>query len=120
MVNKPATAHARSNQPGAPLSRDDSAEVMKMPDPIIEPITIMVGSIGPSSEQDRTRMNARQVETARPRAEEISAGAWGRARLHVRSCSSHSRALRCADCYAFAFQLGSQFTGKLDRAGVSP
>src|SRR2546429_4708212 len=52
IVNKPATAHPRSNQPGAPLSRDDSAEVMKMPEPIIEPITIMVASIGPSA---RTR-----------------------------------------------------------------
>src|SRR5256885_1221897 len=52
IVNKPATAHPRSNQPGAPLSRDDSAEVMKMPEPIIDPITIMVASIGPSA---RTR-----------------------------------------------------------------
>src|SRR5207249_3865901 len=49
IVNNPATAHARSNQPGAPLSRDDSAEVMKMPEPIIEPITIIVASIGPSA-----------------------------------------------------------------------
>src|SRR4029453_8663225 len=48
IVNKPAIAHARSNQPGAPLSRDDSAEVIKIPEPIIEPITIMVASIGPS------------------------------------------------------------------------
>src|SRR5204862_7207579 len=48
-VNKPATAHARRSQPGAPLNRDDSAEVIKMPDPIIEPITIIVASIGPSA-----------------------------------------------------------------------
>src|SRR5207249_1470625 len=47
MVSKPATAHASSSQPGAPLNRDDSAEVIKMPDPIIEPITIIVASIGP-------------------------------------------------------------------------
>ena len=33
--------------PGAPVSRADSAEVMKMPDPIIEPTTIMVASSGP-------------------------------------------------------------------------
>ncbi|HEY5992510.1 MAG TPA: hypothetical protein VIU10_08015, partial [Candidatus Udaeobacter sp.] len=31
MVSKPAIAHASSSQPGAPLSRDDSAEVIKMP-----------------------------------------------------------------------------------------
>src|SRR4030095_17248575 len=49
IVSRPATAHARSNQPGAPLSRDDSAEVIKIPEPIMEPITIMVASIGPSA-----------------------------------------------------------------------
>src|ERR1700756_5316149 len=52
IVSSPATAQARSNQPGAPLSRDDSAEVIKIPEPIIEPITIMVASTGPSA---RTR-----------------------------------------------------------------
>src|SRR2546430_15745457 len=49
IVCNPATATARSNQPGAPLSRDDSADVIKIPEPIIEPITIMVASIGPSA-----------------------------------------------------------------------
>jgi hypothetical protein len=49
MVSKPATAHASSSQPGAPLNRDVSAEVIKMPDPIIDPITIIVASIGPSA-----------------------------------------------------------------------
>ena len=53
MVSKPATAQASSSQPGAPLNRDDSAEVMKMPDPIMEPITIIVASIGPNA---RTRL----------------------------------------------------------------
>src|SRR5213080_3344816 len=52
IVSKPATAHASRSHPGAPLNRDDSAEVIKMPDPIIEPITIIVASIGPSA---RTR-----------------------------------------------------------------
>src|SRR5262249_11392818 len=54
MVSKPATAHASTSQPGAPLNRDDSAEVMKMPEPIIEPMTIIVASIGPSA---RTRLD---------------------------------------------------------------
>src|SRR5713226_10657561 len=52
IVSKPATAHASSNHPGAPINRDDSADVIKMPEPIIEPITIMVASIGPRA---RTR-----------------------------------------------------------------
>src|SRR5204863_1652988 len=70
MVNKPATAHARSSQPGAPLSRDDSAEVMKIPEPIIEPITIIVASIGPSA---RTRPG--------PRGDDPP---WGRTRCALR------------------------------------
>src|SRR5215471_8187385 len=48
-VMSPATAHAASNQPAVPTSRADSAEVMKMPEPIIEPTTIIVASIVPSS-----------------------------------------------------------------------
>jgi hypothetical protein len=44
MVSTPASAHATSSQPGEPTSRDDSAEVMKIPDPIIEPTTIIVAS----------------------------------------------------------------------------
>src|SRR5881396_2456078 len=47
MVSSPATAQASSSQPGAPINRADSADVMKIPDPIIEPTTIMVASIGP-------------------------------------------------------------------------
>src|SRR5882762_8944769 len=86
MVNRPATAHARSNQPGAPLSRDDSAEVIKIPEPIIEPITIIVASIGPSARTrlvwtlvpTETRLSMLslivELETARPRAEEILFG----------------------------------------------
>src|SRR4029079_17735285 len=53
IVSKPASAHASKSQPGAPLNRDDSAETMKMPDPIIEPMTIIVASSGPSA---RTRL----------------------------------------------------------------
>src|SRR5919206_665243 len=44
IVSTPASAHATSSQPGEPTSRDDSAEVMKIPDPIIEPTTIIVAS----------------------------------------------------------------------------
>src|SRR5437899_6336213 len=48
IVSKPATVHASSNHPGAPLKREVSAEVIKIPDPIIDPMTIMVASMGPS------------------------------------------------------------------------
>src|SRR5437870_7559403 len=47
IVITPASAQATNNQPGEPTSRDDSAEVMKMPDPIIDPITIIVPSVKP-------------------------------------------------------------------------
>src|SRR6185503_3822389 len=44
MVSTPASAHAASNQPGEPTRRDDSADAMKIPEPIIEPTTIVVAS----------------------------------------------------------------------------
>src|SRR5215210_7655145 len=47
IVKTPASVQARSSQPGAPTSLDDSADVMKMPEPIIEPTTIIVASIRP-------------------------------------------------------------------------
>src|SRR6266566_7667333 len=47
IVRTPASAHATSNQPGDPINREDSAEVIKMPEPIMEPTTIMLASITP-------------------------------------------------------------------------
>src|SRR2546423_6001218 len=47
IVITPATAQARISQPGAPVRRDDSADVRKIPEPIIEPTTIIVASSGP-------------------------------------------------------------------------
>src|SRR5215211_7797747 len=44
IVSTPASAQAISNQPGEPTSRDDSADTMKIPEPIIEPTTIIVAS----------------------------------------------------------------------------
>src|SRR6185369_702446 len=47
IVSTPASAQAASSQPGEPTRRDDSAEVIKIPEPIIEPTTIMVASSRP-------------------------------------------------------------------------
>src|SRR5207244_1224933 len=47
-VISPESPQAASSQPGDPTSRADSAEVMKIPDPIIDPITIIVASVSPS------------------------------------------------------------------------
>ena len=47
-----ANAQATSNHPGEPTSFEDSAETRKIPDPIIDPTTIMVASIRP---RPRTR-----------------------------------------------------------------
>src|SRR5215212_12033630 len=44
IVSTPASPHAANSQPGEPTSRDDSAEVIKIPEPIIEPTTIIVAS----------------------------------------------------------------------------
>src|SRR3954471_22793350 len=48
-VISPARAQARRSPPGAPTSRADSADVMKMPEPIIAPMTSMVASSTPRS-----------------------------------------------------------------------
>src|ERR671939_432200 len=44
IVRTPARAQAAITQPGEPTNRDDSAETIKIPDPIIEPTTITVAS----------------------------------------------------------------------------
>jgi hypothetical protein len=44
IVSTPASAHAANSQPGEPTNRADSAEVMKIPEPIIDPTTIIVAS----------------------------------------------------------------------------
>src|SRR6266404_5605621 len=44
IVSTPARAHAAKSHPGAPTSAADFAETMKMPEPIIDPITIIVAS----------------------------------------------------------------------------
>src|SRR5215510_1755052 len=44
IVSTPASAQAISSHPGEPTNRDDSADVIKIPEPIIDPTTIMVAS----------------------------------------------------------------------------
>src|SRR5438094_4434347 len=44
IVMTPAMAQAANSQPGDPTIVIDFADTMKMPDPIIDPITIMVAS----------------------------------------------------------------------------
>src|SRR5688500_9088411 len=46
MVSTPARAQAASNHPGAPTNLADSADVIKMPETIIDPTTIIVASSG--------------------------------------------------------------------------
>src|SRR4051794_29417972 len=48
-VINPESSQATSSQPGAPTSRDDSAETMKIPEPIMAPMTSMVASRTPRS-----------------------------------------------------------------------
>ncbi len=47
MVSAPVTSHTTNSQPAEPTWREMSAETMKMPEPIIEPATIMVESSRP-------------------------------------------------------------------------
>jgi hypothetical protein len=55
-VMTPAISHDISIQPGPPTVRAMSALTMKMPDPIMDPITIIVESSSLSS-----RLNSRAV-----------------------------------------------------------
>ena len=48
MVMNPVTSHAPISSAGEFTSREISAETMKMPEPIIEPITSMVALVSPS------------------------------------------------------------------------
>src|ERR1700729_3868452 len=47
MVITAVTSHAAISRAGEPSDRDISAETMKMPDPIIEPVTIAVAENSP-------------------------------------------------------------------------
>src|SRR5208283_318353 len=47
MVKRPVIAHAPISRAGDCVSRAISAETMKMPEPIIEPITSMVALVRP-------------------------------------------------------------------------
>jgi hypothetical protein len=49
IVSSPVTTQVSSSQPAEPVVRAISAETMKMPEPIIEPATIIVESSRPSS-----------------------------------------------------------------------
>jgi len=47
MVRKPVTSHAPISSAGELVSREISAETIKMPEPIMEPITSMVALVRP-------------------------------------------------------------------------
>src|SRR5438132_7573521 len=61
IVSTPVTSHAHSNHPGAPTCRLMSADTIKMPEPIIEPATIIVESSKP---RPRTKPVALSVVVA--------------------------------------------------------
>src|SRR5678815_3784953 len=48
MVMNPVTSHAAINSAGESTSRAMSAETTNMPDPIIEPMTMVVALVSPS------------------------------------------------------------------------
>jgi hypothetical protein len=49
IVRMPVIIHVKSNPPAEPVCRAISAETIKIPDPIIDPATIIVESSSPSS-----------------------------------------------------------------------
>src|SRR5437773_633988 len=63
MVINPASSQTTINHPGDPTSRDDSADTMKMPLPIIEPTTIVMLStrVNPRTSEEPSSAAARSV-----------------------------------------------------------
>src|SRR5262245_6287217 len=111
IVSNPAIAHARSSQPGAPLSLDDSADVIKIPEPIIEPITIIVASIGPSV---RTRPDCWRLSTL---SLTTNSGALRFSRLRVRVVSAIHARIQLLPAYRYEHK---SFRRALRRLGPRP
>ena len=62
MVKTPVTAHATNSHPPPPSSRYISAGTIKIPDPIMVPMTIMTESKSPSSRIKPVLCSATVVE----------------------------------------------------------
>src|SRR5262245_9379605 len=58
IVSRPVMTHVISSQPDAPTCRTMSADTMKMPEPIIDPATIIVESHSPSSRRKPVDVSA--------------------------------------------------------------
>src|SRR3989454_5604970 len=73
MVKRPVMTRVRMRPPAEPTCRAMSAETMKMPDPIIDPATIIVESSSPSS-----RRNPVDLSSTRTAGCVIRLALWGR------------------------------------------
>src|SRR5437867_2907738 len=73
MVKRPVMTQVRMRPPAEPTCRAMSAETMKMPDPIIDPATIIVESSSPSS-----RRNPVDLSSTRTAGCVIRLALWGR------------------------------------------
>src|SRR5438552_16783609 len=100
-VNNPVTNQTTSNQPGAPTSRARTAETIKMPEPIIDPATIIVESSKPSP-----RMNPVDLSSALAAA------------LAIRSSSTYADLRNTASVSADFFR--ERFTTRRNYTELSP
>ena len=63
-VSTPVTSQTTSSQPGAPTCRAMIEETMKMPEPIIEPATIIVESSRPKPRMKPVRLSSTPSATS--------------------------------------------------------
>jgi hypothetical protein len=63
MVKKPATAQATKSQPAEPKSRVMPAETMKIPEPIMDPETIITESVRPRERLKSVNLKKKKVES---------------------------------------------------------
>src|SRR5436305_896921 len=77
ITSSPLTSHAASSHPAEPTCRAILAETMKMPEPIIDPVTIITESSRPSSRTNPWAPRSSRTEVSAIEATKIEEGGRG-------------------------------------------
>src|SRR5271157_1284295 len=94
MVMKPVTSHAAISSAGELTSRAISADTMKMPEPIIEPITSVVALVRPSPFTNSLSPLARETVFVSVLNRPLGCGRYLRKNLHEKPQEFLCRASR--------------------------
>src|SRR3974390_3920149 len=104
MVRKPVTSHAPRSNAGELVSRAISADTIKMPEPIIEPMTSVVALVRPSPFTNSLSPPVRETVFVSVLKEPLESGRCLRKNLHEKPQEFLCRASRRTqqvrdDCY---------------------